>query len=177
MFVKHELKDKSAYPGGTGHLQYQINYNPSDNTVFLYPSSSVGSIYPGFPYIQNVTIDMVAHIKSAFTCRRPDQEWHHYAMVSDGMFLKMHLDGECVKKTLWPLVLNGGHLNSKRMVTGFGNNITIHNLARGGIDEYRLERVGRSLEWIKACFDNQRADSTFVTVGNTERQGMFMLVR
>jgi hypothetical protein len=178
MFVKHEMKDKSGFFGGSDYMQYQIVYNHANNNELYFRVISLledygGSIYPLF---NGSNLNSSLNSASRVSCPN-DDNWHHYAFVNDGMYLRVYLDGVCKQTTRWPMILNAGLLNVKRMTTGFGNNIQGHDLARGAMDEYRLERVGRSDSWIKACYDNLRPDSTFVSVGTTEGQGMILLVR
>ena len=37
------------------------------------------------------------------------------------------------------------------------------DLFKGGLDELRLETVGRSADWIKACYDDQRGALTTIS--------------
>ena len=63
------------------------------------------------------------------------------------------------------------------MQTFFGNDINSYSRALGTIDEYRVERTGRSAAWIKACYENLRPGSTFVTVEAPYRSEMVIQVR
>jgi hypothetical protein len=184
MYVKHELADKSDY---SGHLQYQIRYNVQSSKPKLVDFSLYATDDTLYPSISSLKIGSVGLITATdsvadairVSCRvqRPDDGWHHYAFVHDGMFLKTYLDGECVKSVFWPFVLNAGSLNNKRMQTYFGNEINKYSLALGTIDEYRAERTGRSAAWIKACYENLRPGSTFVTVDRPYRSGAVILIR
>ena len=93
------------------------------------------------------------------------------------MYLYAYLDGVQQKKTFWPFVLNTTVQNYVKMSTGFGNAINAYNLAKGSLDEYRVERVGRSEAWIKAAYDNLKPNSNFVTVGNTQMPGAILSIR
>ena len=46
----------------------------------------------------------------------------------------------------------------------------------GALDEYRMERVGRSADWIRACWKNQATD-TFCTVSRVHGHGLRLIVR
>ncbi len=63
------------------------------------------------------------------------------------------------------------------MQTAFGSNSGNGKVAKGTLDEYRAERVGRSAAWIKATYDNLKPNSTFVTVGGTRHPGTIILFR
>ena len=74
-------------------------------------------------------------------------------------------------------MLNTAVQNYVMMKTAFGNNVSKHHLAKGALDEYRVERIGRSAGWIKACYDNLKPGSTFVRVGNTRYPGTLIIMR
>ncbi|HNX05291.1 MAG TPA: hypothetical protein PKI32_07295, partial [Opitutales bacterium] len=93
-----------------------------------------------------------------------DDAWHQYVFTHDGQSFKAYCDGACVTNVFWPFVLNEGSLCSSNIRTSFFSN-SGSNPFEGSIDEYRAERTGRSPAWIKACYDNQKGTSTFVTVG------------
>jgi hypothetical protein len=170
-------------------MQYHIRYNvqsSAPNLVDFSIYSTSNTLYPLLSPLNNQigligslsAEDSVADaIRALCRVQRPDEDWHHYAFVNDGMFLKTYLDGECVKSVFWPFVLNAGLLNNKRMQTFFGNDINQYSRALGTIDEYRVERTGRSAAWIKACYENLRPGSTFVTVNEPYGNGTVILVR
>ena len=172
IYVKHELVGSSVLPEG-GFLQYQIRYKPGSEIVDFYIYAKDDSIYPT---IQN-SDKLALEITKALAVSRLDDQWHHYAFVSDGMYLHAYLDGECKKSTFFPLVLNAGVIQDKKMKVAFGNNTRYYYCARGSIDEHRVERVGRSAAWIKACCDNQRPGSAFVKVGGTHTTGTVVVLR
>ena len=49
-------------------------------------------------------------------------------------------------------------------------------VANGALDEYRAEKVGRSADWIRACWKNQ-ATRTFCTVGPVCGRGLAIIFR
>ena len=184
IFTKHELADKSGF---SGYMQYHIRYNVQSSAPNLVDFSIYNANKTLYPSLSIVKIGLIGSLSAEDSvadairalCRvqRPDEDWHHYAFVNDGMFLKTYLDGECVKSVFWPFVLNAGLLNNKRMQTFFGNDINQYSRALGTIDEYRVERTGRSAAWIKACYENLRPGSTFVTVNEPYGNGTVILVR
>ena len=87
------------------------------------------------------------------------------------------LDGAFVRNQFWPFVLNTAVQDVKQMQTAFGSNSGNGKVAKGTLDEYRAERVGLSAAWIKACYDNLKPGSTFVTVGATMFPGTIIIFR
>ncbi len=176
--IKHELSDKR---GVDGYHMYLIRYGNTEKTFDFHVYASHNTFLPGGG---NVYLDVhegdrnqAAEVVWASSMERPDDGWHHYAFVHDGLFLSAYRDGELVRSVLWPFVLNTAYQDNKLMRTSFGNNINQYNLMLGSLDEYRAERVGRSASWIKACYDNQRPGSTFVSVGPTFRKGIVLSIR
>jgi hypothetical protein len=170
VFVKNELTDRFGLPSDT-FIQYHVCYKPNENQVYFKTYAHKNTLYPMF------SGEIAPIINSAFSVDRPDDQWHYYSFVSDGMNLYAYRDGVCIKSRWWPLVLNGGALPNKNIYVSFGNAVNQYNRAHGSIDEYRAERVGRSAAWIKACYDNQKQGSSFVTVGGTYASGMVIVVR
>lgn len=168
IFVKHESDESVGLH--SKWMQYHIYYE-TNGKLYLTIYSNNSSIYPAFQ------ASMAQHVKFGYNAERPDDGWHHYAFVHDGMFMRTYRDGVCLKSTFYPFVLNGGLLGGTRAQTYFGNSINQYQRAKGSIDEYRAERVGRSAAWIKACYDSQRPDSTFVTVGQTSGPGAVIVLR
>ena len=180
-FSKHELKDS---PANVGWVQLVVRYDAAaTKTVDLYPYFKGGRIVP--PGANNNYISDNKHMtndtSTAFStvCRvtKPDEGWHHYAFTHDGMFLTAYFDGAFVRHQFWPFVLNTAVQNVKQMQTAFGSNTHNAKIAKGSLDEYRAERVGRSATWIKACYDNLKPGSTFVTVGATVHPGTILIFR
>ena len=104
--------------------------------------------------------------------------WHHYALVHSGTNVVLYVDGEpgCAKPHA--LQLAGIKYGNQMCHTSFGNAVNEHNwLTNGSIDEYRVTTVPRSAAWLAAEYANQRPDSTFVTVGPTEQNGVLLFVR
>jgi len=180
-FSKHELKN---YPSAVGYVQYVVRYDAAAaGVVDLYPYCNGSRIVP--PGLSNkyrsLDDSQTNNTSTAFSmvCRatKPDEGWHNYAFTHDGLFLAAYLDGELVNREFWPFVLNTAVQDVKLMQTAFGSNSGWAKVAKGTLDEYRVERVGRSAAWIKACYDNLKPDSTFVTVGSTRYQGTIIIFR
>ena len=180
-FVKHELKD---YPSNVGWVQVVVRYDAAaEGVVDLFPYFNGNRIVP--PGANNNYVSDDKHTtnntSTAFSkvCRvtKPDEGWHHYAFTHDGMYLSTYLDGAFVRSQFWPFVLNTAVQDVKQMQTAFGSNSGNAKVAKGTLDEYRAERVGRSAAWIKACYDNLKPGSTFVTVGATIRPGTMLIFR
>ena len=183
-FSKHELKN---YPSNVGWVQVVARYDAAaEGVVDLFPYFNGNRIVP--PGANNYYVSDDKHTtnntSTAFSmvCRaaKPDEGWHHYAFTHDGMYLAAYLDGTLLRRQFWPFVLNTAVQDTKVMQTAFGcntSNPTNGKTARGTIDEYRAERVGRSAAWIKATYDNLKPNSTFVTVGGTRYPGTIILFR
>lgn len=107
---------------------------------------------------------------------RTDDAWHHYAWTYDGRELVCLKDGVVLSRLAYPFTLGVGWsesmLNSFFACTSSGVNQFV-----GSLDEYRFERRGRSAEWIKACYDNQKSGSVFAKVGPTAYRGLAIVVR
>ena len=180
-FSKHELK---KYPSNVGWVQIVARYDAAaEGVVDLFPYFNGNRIVP--PGANNNYVSDDKHTtnntSTAFSkvCRvtKPDEDWHHYAFTHDGMYLAAYLDGTFVRHQFWPFVLNTAVQDIKLMQTAFGSNSGNGKVAKGTLDEYRAERVGRSAAWIKATYDNLKPNSTFVTVGGTRYPGTLIIFR
>ena len=89
-----------------------------------------------------------------------DEEWHHFAYAYDGAQFNAYLDGACVQSHTINMTQCGKHPSSQIGQLVLGRSPGSVNLFRGGLDELRLETVGRSAEWVKACYDDQRGALT-----------------
>ena len=180
-FGKHELIN---YPANVGYVQIIARYDGAgDGIVDLYPYFNGSRIVP--PGLNNTYISDDKHstdnTATAFSkvCRvtKPDEGWHHYAFTHDGMYLAAYLDGTFVRRQFWPFVLNTAVQDTKLMRAAFSSNSANAHIAKGTLDEYRAERVGRSAAWVKATYDNLKLGSTFVTVGATRYPGTILIFR
>ena len=181
-FAKHELVARTGLRSDF-YNQYIIRYEGTTvRTIDLYMYNLNSRIFPqDLPnnyYLETGGTESTQAAVTRFTSLvKPDEGWHHYAFTHDGMWLYAYLDGALQKMTFWPFVLNTAVQNYVMMKTAFGNNVSKYNLAKGALDEYRVERVGRSAAWIKACYDNLKPGSTFVRVGNTRYPGTLLIFR
>ena len=89
----------------------------------------------------------------------PSNEWHHVCGTYDGSKLRMYYDG--VLKSSVDLA---GGIDDDGAALRIGSD-DAGKFFFGTLDETRIESAVRSADWIKACYDNQRQDSDFVTFG------------
>ena len=85
----------------------------------------------------------------------PDEEWHHYAFVSDGTNLIGYRDGESVG-TLHPTIDFGQDAGAAEKAHRVGLSGGLAQGLIGAMDEFRIENVTRSAAWIKALYQTQR---------------------
>ena len=180
-FSKHELKKS---PSNVGYVQVVARYDAAaEGVVDLYPYFSGSRIVPPgannnyFSEGKRATNNTSTAFSKVCRVTKPDEGWHHYAFTHDGMYLAAYLDGTLVRHQFWPFVLNVAVQDTKVMQTAFGSNSGNAKVAKGTLDEYRAERVGRSAAWIKATYDNLKPGSTFVTVGTTRYPGTILIFR
>jgi hypothetical protein len=92
-------------------------------------------------------------------------DWHAMAHVYDGATVRTYLDG--VQR--WSASVSGGiasgntHLQLGRRPGGTYSFI-------GVMDELRVERVSRPVDWIRACWLNQGSNTVFQTYGAADLQ-------
>ena len=92
-----------------------------------------------------------------------DEGWHHFAYAYDGAKFEAYLDGACVQSHTINMTQCGKKPSSQIGQLVLGRSPGGGNLFRGGLDELRLETVGRSADWIKACYDDQRGALTAIS--------------
>ena len=93
----------------------------------------------------------------------PDEGWHHFAYTYDGAVFGVYLDGALVRQLNYNFT-QCGHKPSLQVGTlRVGRSPGGGDLFKGGLDELRLETVGRSADWIKACYDDQRGALTAIS--------------
>ena len=103
----------------------------------------------------------VRHTKSPIDLG--DENWHHFAYTYDGALFGAYLDGVCVQSHTINFTQCGKDASSQVGRLMLGRSPSELNLFTGGLDELRLETVGRSAEWIKACYDDQRGGLTTIS--------------
>ncbi|MBR2839624.1 MAG: LamG domain-containing protein, partial [Kiritimatiellae bacterium] len=94
----------------------------------------------------------------------PDDGWHHFAYTYDGMVFGAYLDGAPVRELHYNFTQCGDLPSLQVGTLRVGRAPGGGNLFKGGLDELRLETTGRSAEWIKACYDDQRGAFTEVRI-------------
>jgi hypothetical protein len=90
----------------------------------------------------------------------PSNEWHHLCGTYDGSKLRIYYDGVFKSEK----ALAGG-IDDDGLPLRIGSDDS-GKYFFGTLDETRIESAVRSDDWIKACYDNQRVDSDFVSFGN-----------
>lgn len=185
VFVKEELSERVGLASGM-YMQMHIRYNKSaagevDLFPYIFDNRLVSSLSSGVRVYGETGTAISGNVTDAFkgvySLSRPDDGWHHYAFVHDGAMMASYRDGSLMHRAYWPFVLNEGLKGNVKGKTAFGSDGQNSTISLGTLDEYRAERVGRSAAWIKACYDNQRPGSTFVTVGGFFRLGMVITFR
>ncbi|MEC9123591.1 MAG: LamG-like jellyroll fold domain-containing protein, partial [Verrucomicrobiota bacterium] len=86
--------------------------------------------------------------------------WHHVSVVIEGTVVKFYADG--VYKN------NRTNLNLVKPSTNalkIGRSLVNNDKWGGSIDEVRISTVARSLDWLKAAYDNQKASQSLVNYG------------
>ena len=95
----------------------------------------------------------------------PDEGWHHFAYTYDGAVFGAYLDGALVRQVNYNFTQCGDapFLQIGTLRVGRAPNNPNGNLFKGGLDELRLETVGHSAAWFKACYDDQRGALTTIS--------------
>ena len=93
----------------------------------------------------------------------PDEGWHHFAYTYDGAVFGAYLDGSLVRQREYNFTQCGHHPSLQIGTLRVGRSPGGGDLFKGGLDELRLETVGRSADWIKACYDDQRGALTTIS--------------
>ena len=108
---------------------------------------------------------------------RRDGEWHHYAYTLDGRRFVSYLDGEMVTNVPMQVAIGAyPEYGRTKAPVYFGSAESGNAKMTGALDEFRMEKVGRSADWIRACWKNQSSD-TFCTVSGIHGRGFTMIVK
>ena len=136
-----------------------------------------------FSYAPRPTSDGGGALRNYSRLPSPDDGWHHYAYTYDGRRFASYLDGVQVTnlefRAAFGASRDGTSDNSQEtsMQVHFGAAPSgSSKVANGALDEYRAEKVGRSADWIRACWKNQ-ATRTFCTVGPVCGRGLAIIFR
>ncbi|NLB54496.1 MAG: DUF2341 domain-containing protein, partial [Lentisphaerae bacterium] len=92
--------------------------------------------------------------------------WHHAAFVNDGGKLTLYYDGEVKWEGVNPGEVKAGYTGLSLGKIGNGS----ARFLKGAMDEARICFVGRSHDWIWACYQNQGMNMAFNSYGVPERQ-------
>lgn len=156
---------KQTFNGTTGKALgnvYTISFwarkddfaDPKDSYVFFFkPASGQRAILAGYGqgnafrfygngYNDNKTLSI------------PDDEWHHYAFVSDGTSMSGYRDGEC--QFSGGKIQDFGAAELSACSVCVGSSEAAKDSFNGGLDEFRVSSVARSPEWIRTSYLNQR---------------------
>ena len=141
---------KASYPTAGGMYIYQLQSGIGGQIGLIcgYAQNAV-QFYVGNSYTNyNGTLNPGA----VSTIATPDGDWHHYAYSYDGAVWKGVRDGTVIFSTnmVFSLTRKQGTLLAH---IGSSN---VGDYFKGGVDELRVEDVGRSTNWIYACYLNQR---------------------
>ena len=91
--------------------------------------------------------------------------WYYVTGTYDGETMRLYVDGsEKLYSTgpSGPVTGTSAHLNIGRRVTYSNREIN------GCLDEVRISKVARSADWVKLCYENQRANSNFISFEDQE---------
>lgn len=136
--------------------------NPHDAYLF---SCNGRAILAGYGYGNNFHLWGSGYGYSERSCLEiPDSSWHHYAYVADGNRLSGYRDGECMISGV--PIQNFGVIDLSAHSATVGSPTKAENAFNGAIDEFRVEGIARSAEWIKASYLNQCIRKNGVRFGN-----------
>lgn len=108
---------------------------------------------------------------------RRDGEWHHYAYTLDGRRFASYLDGVQMTNVPFQVAIGADpDFTKAKYPVFFGSAASGGAKMTGALDEFRMEKVGRSADWIRACWKNQATD-TFCTVSRVHGLGFMLKVR
>lgn len=93
-----------------------------------------------------------------------DGQFHHICATWDGTTARIYVDA--VLKNSAPFSGTLPSNQSNRAFIGRSENQSPDYFS-GSIDEVRLSPVARSANWVRATFDNQKPDATWITAGQT----------
>jgi len=90
-----------------------------------------------------------------------DSNWHLFDFTYSGSTMLMYIDGAQVATSskTGSIVWNGNSL-------ALGASVSGTNKASGKFDEFRISGIARAAGWVAAEYANQKASSTFLTVGS-----------
>jgi hypothetical protein len=150
---------KSAYPCTTGMYFYgrmPLGQNAQQHALICgYATNQVEFYASGY---------FGADPRAGSSLSIPDDGWHQYAYTYNGSVWAGYCDGEPVFSTnrLFSLAFTDDFtINLARI----GCSSVLANPFTGGLDELRIEKAGRTANWIRASYANQNAPEAFCTSG------------
>lgn len=156
-----------ALAGGVGQLGFISGFKGDAIELFAYEPSPTPS-----RYAQQEALRGFSRIP------RPDDGWHHYAYTYNGREFASYLDGERMTNVAFHAAFGSspGDNRDVDLTCHLGASPSgAHNLT-GALDEFRVEKTGRSADWIRACWKNQ-SDSSFCVVGPVCNRGLVFVIR
>jgi hypothetical protein len=111
-------------------------------------------------------------VNTSNTIDLADSKWHYFAGVHDGSAARLYIDGS--QQFVVPSPANA---NVQAQPVYIGSEQSTRYF-KGNIDEIRVSNVGRSPNWIWACWMNQASNSLFWrSEGISKRSGTIMEIR
>ena len=107
------------------------------------------------------------HSNGAATPTALPAGWHHVTWVFEGAptyIGELFIDGASVQSHTYAATMNTTGTDG-RIGQNYQNN---SEWLLGAMDEVHFSDVARSADWIATAYNNQRADATFIAVGNEE---------
>ncbi|KKM67490.1 hypothetical protein LCGC14_1470580, partial [marine sediment metagenome] len=92
-----------------------------------------------------------------------DDQWHYIAATYVGSTMSLYAEG--VLSLTDPGYSGDLPTNSNDLLIGADYNSPTAAYFTGILDEVRISNVARSADWIKTCYYNQKASSTFYSIG------------
>jgi len=93
-----------------------------------------------------------------------DNNWHLATVTINGSFVSVYVDGNYENGAALM-----GNVKDSNVKTTLGAYSSVKQFLAGGIDEVRISKIARNIDWIKTCYNNQHAPSTFYIFGSVEQ--------
>ena len=136
---------------------FQVNSPGQWAIVYNYVSGALG-LYSGgasSPQIGSSDVNFAMSVPT-------DMKWHHYAFTYDGSIVRMYCDGAQVKTKASTFVFKERTANNGSFYL-MGN--ASDTRLQGTLDEFRLESVARSADWIKAIYRTSHPEEIHLAGG------------
>jgi hypothetical protein len=100
-----------------------------------------------------------------------DNAWHHIALIRDGTYLRMYIDGEesnsAVNITGYGSLDNTFPFYMNTLANDNGGSITTFSSVK--LDEVRVSTVARSADWIATEYNNQNNTDSFYFISSAKQ--------